>query len=138
MVVVKPPPRWVVRLNVALLRRGVSVGTQHLLSARGRTSGEMRSTPVSVVTLDGARYIVAAFSGAAWVQNVRAAGEGTLARGRSAERVALTELPVAEREPILRAFLRQVPGGVRFFASADPETVVAGADRYPVFRITSR
>jgi hypothetical protein len=68
---------------------------------------------------------------AAWVQNVRAAGEGTLARGRSAERVALTELPVAEREPILRAFFRQVPGGVRFFASADPETVVAGADRLP-------
>ena len=52
--------------------------------------------------------------------------------------MALTELPVAEREPVLRALVRQVPGGVRFFASADAETVVAGADRYPVFRITSR
>jgi deazaflavin-dependent oxidoreductase (nitroreductase family) len=138
MTQVKPPPRWMVRLNVALLRRGVSVGSQHLLSVRGRRSGEMRSTPVSVVTVDGSRYIVAAFSGAAWVGNVRAAGAGTLARGRSAEPVTLIEVPDAERGPILRAFLRQVPGGVRFFASADPEAVVAAADRYPVFRLVSR
>jgi hypothetical protein len=68
---------------------------------------------------------------------VRAAGAGTLARGRSAEQVRLVELPVGERGPILRAFLQQVQGGVRFFASADPEAVVAAADRYPVFRLTS-
>jgi len=66
---------------------------------------------------------------------VRAAKSGTLARGRSVEQVRLIELPVAERGPVLRAFLRQVRGGVRFFGSADPDVVVAGADRYPVFRL---
>ena len=67
MAEVKPPPYWMVQLNVALLRAGVGVGTQHLLSVRGRLSGEMRSTPVAVVTVDGARYVVAASSHAAWV-----------------------------------------------------------------------
>ena len=124
-----------VRLNVALLRRGLKIGTQSLLSVKGRNSGEMRSTPVSIATVDGNRYIVAAFADAAWVKNVRAAGSGTLGRGGSTEEVCLSELPVAERGPILRAFLQQVRGGGRFFGSADPDVVVAAADRYPVFLI---
>ena len=132
---VKPPPLWMVRLNVAILRRGLKIGSQYLLSVRGRKSGEMRSTPVSIATIDGSRYIVAAFSEAAWVQNVRAAGSGTLSRGRDVERVRFSELPVGERGPILRVFLDQVRGGVRFFGSADPDAVVTAAARYPVFRV---
>ena len=97
----------------------------------------MRSTPISIATIDGSRYVVAAFSEAAWVQNVRAAGAGTLGRGRNIEQVRLVELPVEERGPVLRGFLRQVKGGVRFFGSADPDVVVAAADRYPVFRLDS-
>lgn len=95
----------------------------------------MRSTPVSIATLDGNRYIVAAFSDAAWVKNVREARSGTLARGRSVDPVRLVELPVEERGPVLRAFLAQVRGGVRFLGSRDPDVVVAWAERYPVFRI---
>ena len=64
---VKPPPLWMVRLNVAMLRRGLKIGSQYLLSVRGRKSGAMRSTPVSIATIDASRYIVAAFSEAAWV-----------------------------------------------------------------------
>ena len=134
---VKPPPPWMVRLNVAILRRGLKIGSQYLLSVRGRKSGEVRSTPISIATIAGSRYIVAAFSEAAWVQNVRAAGAGTLGRGRNIEQVRLVELPVEERGPVLRGFLRQVKGGVRFFGSADPDVVVAAADRYPVFRLDS-
>ncbi len=130
-----PPPEWIVRLNVAFLRRGLKVGSQHLLSVRGRKSGLERETPVSLVTVGPSRYIVAAFGEAAWVKNVRAAGAGWLTRGRTREAVRLVELPEAERGPILRAFLTQVRGGVRFFDSADPEAVVASAGRYPVFRV---
>jgi deazaflavin-dependent oxidoreductase (nitroreductase family) len=137
MTVVKPPPPWMVRLNVAMLRGGLKIGSQHLLSVRGRKSGKLRSTPVSIATLDGSRYIVAAFADAAWVANVRAAGSATLARGRSVEAIQLTELPTDERGPILRAFLQQVRGGARFFGSADADAVVAAPDRYPVFRLVS-
>ena len=132
---VNPPPMWMVRLNVAMLRRGLRIGSQYLLSVRGRKSGQVRSTPISIATIDGSRYIVAAFSEAAWVRNVRAAGAGTLRRGRNVEHVHLVELPVEERGPVLRGFLQQVRGGVRFFGSADPDVVVAAADRYPVFRL---
>jgi deazaflavin-dependent oxidoreductase (nitroreductase family) len=131
----KPPPAWIVRLNVAMLRRGLRLGSQHLLSVRGRSSGLPRSTPVSIATYGGDRFVVAAFADAAWVGNVRAANEATLRRGNASERVRMIELPVEQREPILRAFLEQVPGGVRFFGSADPDVVSAAADRYPVFRV---
>ena len=131
----KPPPSWMVRMNSAMLRRGLTIGSQHLLSVPGRTTGVPRSTPVSVATVDGTRYIVAAFADAAWVKNVRAARSGTLARGGRIEDVRLTELPVEARGPILRAFLEQVRGGVRFFGSNDPDEVTAAADHYPVFRI---
>jgi deazaflavin-dependent oxidoreductase (nitroreductase family) len=134
----EPPPDWMVRLNVVFLRRGVKVGSQHLLSVPGRKSGIVRATPVSLVTVDATRYLVAAFAGADWVQNVRAAGGGSLSRGRDQEAVGHVELPEPERGPILRAFLAQVRGGVRFFDSADPDTVVASAGRYPVFRVDAR
>jgi deazaflavin-dependent oxidoreductase (nitroreductase family) len=127
-----------VRLNVAVLRRGLQLGSQSLLTVRGRTSGVDRATPVSLVTVDGDRYIVAAFADADWVKNVRAAGAGSLSRGRDRQAVELVELPEGGRGPILRAFLSQVRGGRRFFDSADPETVVAAADRYPVFRVDTR
>jgi deazaflavin-dependent oxidoreductase (nitroreductase family) len=135
----KPPPAWMVRFNAALLRRGLAVGAQQLLSVPGRKTGIARSTPVSVIEVDGSRYVVAAFADADWVANVRAAaGRSTLWRGRREEAVTLTELPIDERGPILRAFLRDVRGGVRFFGSADPDVVVASADRYPVFRVSPR
>ena len=79
-----PPPRWMVNLNRAFLRRGLKVGSQYLLTVPGRTSGEPRSTPISVVNLDGERYIVSAFAEADWVRNVRAAGAGSLTRGKHA------------------------------------------------------
>jgi hypothetical protein len=101
----------------------------------------MRSTPVSLVTLDGGRYIVSG-EGLSWVANARAAGWGTLERAGATERVTLTELPPAERGPILRAFWHQVPHGrsfiSRFFglaADATADDFEAAAPRCPVFRV---
>ena len=132
----KPPSMWIVRLNMLFLRLGLKVGSQHLLSIAGRKTGQLRSTPVSIVTLGGRRYVVAAFSDAAWVGNARAAGVGELARGRVRESVRIVEIPAGDRPPVLLEFLRQVPGGVRFFGlSSDPDVIVTQADRYPVFRL---
>ena len=132
-----PPPSWLVRINVAMLRRGLRIGSQYLLTVPGRTTGEPRSTPISIAVVEDARYIVAAFADAAWVGNVRAAGSGELLRGGRAEQVTLTELSVVERGPVLQAFLEQVRGGVRFFGHQSPDQVVGHADRYPVFRVSS-
>lgn len=129
------------RVIVGLQRMGLVIGTMRVLSVPGRATGRLRTTPVSPLTVDGQTYVVAGFEDADWVKNARVAGWGVLARGRRHQRVALTELPMAEREPILRAFPREVPHGVQFFVrtgivdSPDPEGFAAAAGRCPVFRI---
>lgn len=136
-------PRWLGPMNrmiVALQRRGLAIGTMRLLSIPGRKSGRPHTTPVSPLTVGDRRYVVSALERSDWVKNARAAGWGVLARGRKEERVALIELPVEEREPILRAFPREVPHGVAFFrrlygVSGDPETFAALAPCCPVFRL---
>jgi hypothetical protein len=131
----KPANRVIMVLN----RLGLPIGTQHVLSILGRTSGKMRSTPVSVLSVAGQRYIVTGFN-TDWVKNARAAGWGVLTRGRTRERVRLVELPIAERAPILCEFPRQVPHGVQYFEKLldlphDPEAFATAAPRCPVFRI---
>jgi hypothetical protein len=131
----KPFNRVIMPLN----RLGVTLGTQHVLSIPGRRSGKLRSTPVSLLTVDGRRYIVSALE-TDWVKNERAAGWGILSRGRRQERIRLVELPVEERADILREFPRQVPHGVQFFERVlglpnDTEAFAAAAPLCPVFRI---
>ena len=137
-------PRWLgpaSRLNLLVLRLGLKIGTQHILSVPGRMTGRMRSTPVSAVTLDGVRYVVSG-EGLAWAKNARVAGWGELLRARRRERVSLTELPPDERGPILRAFWYQVPAGRSFIArlfglapDASADDFEAAAPSCPVFRV---
>lgn len=140
-------PGWLLpvsRLNVLLLRLGLPIGTQHVLTVPGRKTGRPRSTPVSVVTVDGIRYIVSG-ENLSWAKNARAAGRAVVSRGRNRENVVLTEIPANKRGPILRAFWHQVRGGRRFVARLFglPEDATAddferAAPRCPVFRIDSR
>jgi hypothetical protein len=129
------------KVNLLLLRLGLRIGTQHILSVAGRKSGRMWSTPVSVVTLKGIRYVVSG-ENLSWAKNARVAGWGELLRGGHRERVGLTELPPHERGPILRAFWHQVQGGRRFVArlfdlppNASADDFEAAAPRSPVFRV---
>ena len=137
-------PKWLKFANravIALNRLGLSIGTMHILSIPGRKTGKLRSTPVSVLIVDGQRYILTGFE-TNWVKNARVAGWGILAYGRKKEKVTLVELPVEERAAILREFPRQVPHGVPFFEKllnlpGDPEAFAAAAPRCPVFRLDS-
>ncbi len=139
-------PSWLKGFNrvvMALQRLGFVVGTMHVLAVPGRRSGVYRATPVSLLTVDGHRYIVAGLDDADWVLNARVAGRGILCRGRTEEHVSLVELPVDERAPILREFPRLVPQGVPFFTrlygvGADPEAFAGLAGKCPVFRVERR
>jgi hypothetical protein len=131
-------PWWLKVTNpifMTLLRLGVPIGTQHVLTVRGRKTGKLYSTPVSLVTVNGQRYICT-LPWTGWAKNARVVGEGILTRGRVRERVALVELPAEERAPILREFPLQVPHGVQFFQlPPDPEAFAAAAPSLAVFRI---
>ncbi len=140
-------PKWLKPFNrviMALQRLGLAIGTMRVLAVPGRKSGQLRSTPVSPLTVDGQRYIIGGLAEADWVKNARAAGWGILAHGRRQEQVALVELSVEERGPILRAFPSKVPHGVQFFqqlyqlpkdGAALPEAFAALASHCPVFRV---
>ena len=48
-------------LYAGLTRHGRGAGYRHLLSVPGRRSGEVRSTPVDVMHVDGSRWVVAPY-----------------------------------------------------------------------------
>jgi hypothetical protein len=131
-------PWWLKLANPVvktLLRLGVPIGTQHVLAVPGRKTGRLRSTPVSLLALDGQRYVVS-LPWTGWVRNARVAGWGTLTRSRRTERVALREVVGDERARVARAFPVQVPHGVGFFQlPPDPDAFEAAAPELAVFRI---
>jgi hypothetical protein len=135
-------PLWVRLANplvIALQRLGLVIGTMRLLSVPGRKTGRLRTTPVSPMVIDGTTYICSVGS-VGWVRNARAAGWGTLARGRAVQRVALVEVPADQRAGIVRRFPELVPHGVFVFVrlgivqTPDPDGFAAAADRLAVFR----
>jgi F420H(2)-dependent quinone reductase len=137
------PPFWLKlanRLNVPLLWYGFGPGAQRLLSVPGRTTGLLRTNPIATVEVDGHRYIVAGWETSDWVRNARAAGWGIVGRGRHRERVQLTELPIADRLPILREFARNVRGGRAFLtvaADASDDDFKKASANHPIFRLDS-
>jgi hypothetical protein len=139
------PPRWLKPLNAVLLAaRRFGLGwTRELpvLTLPGRRTGKLRRTPVSVLDLDGHRYLLAGFPGADWAANARAADTGTLTIGRREERVRLVELSPADAVPILRAWPVRIPQGAKIMRDAgvvadlEPDTFAALAGRCAAFRI---
>lgn len=87
----------------------------HLLTVRGRKSGQPRTTPIATVEEDGKRYLFTPYGVVDWVRNLRAAGVGQLTRGRRTETVRATELPLDEARPILRKFIASGNPIARFF-----------------------
>jgi len=109
----------------------------YLLTVRGRKTGRLHSTPVTLIE-DGGRWLVAPYGEVGWVRNARVAGKVTLRRGSRVETVALEQVSPAEAAPVLREYVRRIAVTRRFFdAGVDSplETFEAEASRHPVFRI---
>jgi deazaflavin-dependent oxidoreductase (nitroreductase family) len=123
-------------------RWGISLWGARVLSVPGRVSGEIRSTPVNVLTVEDRRYLVAPRGRTQWVLNVRAAGTCTLRVGRRAETVRLRELDDHDKPAVLRPYLRRWKWEVgQFFDGVGPDStdaeLLAIAPNHPVFEITS-
>jgi deazaflavin-dependent oxidoreductase (nitroreductase family) len=141
------PPGWFTRnvfnrLVAGLTRTGISMWGSRVLEVPGRRTGTPRRTPVNLLTLDGARYLVAPRGHTQWVLNLRAAGEGDLLLGRRREHFRATEVTDTEKEPILRAYLQRWKWEVgQFFGGVGPDSSADELRRiapdHPVFRIAS-
>lgn len=139
-------PNWLGRaLNrgFAILHSlGIAPNYMVTLEVIGRRSGRVISFPLAMALVDGERYLVSMLgSQANWVQNVAAAGgQATLRHGR-VEQVQLEAVPVDQRAPILKAYLRRAPGArphIPVDLDAPLEAFEAIAAQTPVFRVRPR
>jgi deazaflavin-dependent oxidoreductase (nitroreductase family) len=119
---------WVVKhvVNPLLLLSGALP----VLTVTGHRTGKRYRTPVNVLELDGTRYLVSPRGETGWSQNLRRGGEAWLRQRGREVRVRATEVPPAERPPLIAAYLarwgRQT--GDQFAKLPDP------AD-HPTFRL---
>jgi deazaflavin-dependent oxidoreductase (nitroreductase family) len=135
--------RWRRALNALvrpLARLGLTGPRTHLLTVRGRTSGKLWSTPVSIVRIGSERWLVAPYGDRNWVKNARAAGWVELRRGRRRERLAVEELGPTAAVPVLQEYYRQGRVTRPFFdvsLESPTEDWLAEARRHPVFALES-
>jgi deazaflavin-dependent oxidoreductase (nitroreductase family) len=128
------------KFMMAVQRLGIPTGPAMVLTVPGRKSGRPRSTPMTPFKFQGGLYVVAGYPGADWAANARAAGTGTLTRGRRSRQVRIVELTAEQARPVLREFPVKVPVGVAFAkrsgmvreGSSDEFEALAG--RLAVFR----
>jgi deazaflavin-dependent oxidoreductase (nitroreductase family) len=126
-------------LVAALTRSGISVMGSRVLEVTGRVSGLPQRVPVNLLSFEDRYYLVSARGTGQWVRNVRAAGGRLdLLLGRKRQHVVATELPDADKPPVLRAYLRRWKAEVGVFF--DGVTADSGDDekenfgpRHPVF-----
>jgi deazaflavin-dependent oxidoreductase (nitroreductase family) len=142
----KKVPSFVTRLNPIVNRMlgiGFPMGPNGLITVRGRTSGEPRTTPVAFVDIDGRTWVQSPFGDVNWVRNLRAAGEATITVGKRSEEVRAVELSKVEKvdfyREVLGPYVRRMRGGrflARFLGMSeilnDP---IAAADAHPVFEL---
>jgi deazaflavin-dependent oxidoreductase (nitroreductase family) len=138
-------PGWFTRkifngIVAGATRAGISVWGSRVLRVKGRSSGQWRSVPVNLLTLDSVRYLVAPRGETQWVRNLRAAGGGELALGRRVEAFTAVELSDEEKPPVLRAYLKRWKAEVGVFFDGVSDTSSAEeltriSSRHPVFRI---
>lgn len=122
----------------ALTRLGRGAPYRHILTVRGRKTGELHSTPVDVIELGGNRWLVAGYGHANWVLNARAAGEVALSRGGRAATYKVEEAGAEDAIPVLRKYIAEIRVTRPYFDAtpdSSDEAVVAELSRHAVFRL---
>ena len=140
-------PPWVVRtldpVMRGLLRRGMPMGPNAMLTVRGRRTGEPRAAAVAVLEVDGRRWILGAYGEVNWVRNLRAVGRGTIRLdGRDVPMQARALTPI-EAEAFfrgeLRTYVNELPWLWRqvahVFGREPLRNPAKAAKRHPVFEL---
>ncbi|WP_084528998.1 nitroreductase/quinone reductase family protein [Nocardia crassostreae] len=135
-------------LGRLLIRLGLAPGYAVALEVPGRCTGIIRGTNLVRVDHADRHFLVSLGGESEWVRNVRAAG-GRVVLGRRERRAAtLTEIPPAERPPVIRAYLHRsgrtgrswgAAREARYYFGVTAEPTAAElhgiAERYPVFHV---
>jgi deazaflavin-dependent oxidoreductase (nitroreductase family) len=126
-------------LTSILARTGLIPHT-YLLTTQGRKTGRSRSNPVTVVVLDGQRWLVAPYGPVSWVHNARAAGKVELTRGRTTRVYEVHELTAQQAGRVLKHYVHLARVTQPYFR-ARPDSPVedfsAEAALHPVFELVT-
>ncbi|KAA8966911.1 nitroreductase family deazaflavin-dependent oxidoreductase [Mycobacterium sp.] len=134
-----PARRAVNSIMTVLLKAGVGPRSTYLMTTRGRRSGRLRTTPVTLVEHGTDRWLVAPYGTVSWVHNVRANPTVELRRGRQRRRLRAEEVAAAIAGPVLHRYVRAVAVTRPYFDAGpdDPDTAfVDEAAKHPVFRLS--
>lgn len=130
--------RHVENAFTSVLARAGLIPHTYLLTTRGRKTGRPRRNPVTLVTLNGQRWLVAPYGPVSWVHNARAAGKVELTRGRTTREYEVRELPAQQAGYVLKHYVR-IAGVTRPYFRARPDSPVedfsAEAALHPVFQL---
>ena len=133
-----------------LLRFGMPMGPNGLLTVRGRISGEHRTQPLAVLELQGRRYVVGTFGDVNWCRNLRVSPNAELrlhGRSEGVEAVELSREQATEffRDVVIR-YVERMPllgrGVTRALLFAVARDIISdpahAAAHRPVFELRSR
>jgi F420H(2)-dependent quinone reductase len=139
-------PNWIAKILgsawATIAASGITSNYLETLEVIGRKSGRIIALPVVIALFDNQRYLVSMLGDQAqWVLNVRAAaGRAVMHSGRRTT-VQLENVPIDQRAPILKAYLKRAPGA-RPHIPVDKDAPLVEFEKiaadYPVFHITSQ
>jgi deazaflavin-dependent oxidoreductase (nitroreductase family) len=130
-----------------LLRFGMPMGPNGLLTVCGRISGQPRTQPLAVVELDGRRYVVGLVGDVNWCRNLQAHPDAELELHGRSEPVRAVELSQEQAAAffgdVLVRYRRQLPlfwrvGVGVLIRAAAPEILsdpAQAATKRPVFEL---
>ena len=131
--------RAVVRVQAVWSGLGLPPRIQIALEVPRRSGNGTQSIPLVVADLDGERYFVSMLGERSdWVRNVRAANGAATIHSGAREHVVLEEVPVEERAPVLKAYVKRAFGARPHFVPTPDSPLAefeAVAAEYPVFRV---
>jgi hypothetical protein len=126
------------RLLGAVAGIGLGPSYVHLLQVKGRKSGKLHSTPVSLLEINGKTFLVAPRGRTQWARNAEVADEISLKR-RSTHKFRLRPLADSEKPPVLKAYLANYKGAVGRFFPVSPDAPLEAfaqiAAGYPAFEL---
>jgi deazaflavin-dependent oxidoreductase (nitroreductase family) len=121
---------------------GIGAPSSYLLEVRGRKSGKIYSTPVSLLEREGNRFLVAPRGRTQWVRNAEAAGEIALRKAWKRRRYKIRPLEDGEKPEVLKSYLDTYKSTVqRFFplpVGSPLAAFVELAANYPAFELFER
>ncbi len=109
------------------------------LEVPGRKSGKAITFPLVMVIRGAERFLVSMLGeNVQWIRNLEANGNYAVVIHGGRETVRLERVPVPERAPIIRAYLKIAPGA-RPHIPVDKDAPLAEVEQiaadYPVFRV---